>query len=274
MDNRSLVSIIVPCYRQAEYLPEALDSVLSQTYADWECIVISDGSPDDVEYAVRPYCDRDSRIKYLWQENQGVAKARNNAIQHSSGKYIVPLDADDKISSEFLAKGVGYMESHPDTKLVYFRTMQFGNTDGEWKLNDYDWNTIIWGNMIPNTAMYRRSDYDNTNGYNPNMIHGYEDWDFWLSLLDSDSKVFRFDDLLYFHRAKASSRAVTNDIHENWVMMHRQLYLNHTDIYADYAPDLIMLHNSRFELENIKKSKAYLWGERLARIYRKIRYRE
>ena len=274
MENKPIVSIIVPCYKQAEYLPETLESVLAQTYRDWECIVVNDGSPDDTEAVAKRYCEKDARIKYLYQENQGVAMARNNGIRHSSGKYILPLDGDDKIENSYLEKAVNSFEEHPEVSLVYSRTKQFGDMTGECWTNEYSWGTIIWGNMIPNTAMYRRADYDRTCGYNPNMVHGYEDWDFWLSLLDSDSKVYRIEEPLYCHRSKAVSRAVLNARHENWVQSHRQLYLNHKDIYKDYAPDLIMLHNQSFELENIKKSKAYLWGERIAKVYRKIRYKE
>lgn len=273
MGNNPVVSIIVPCYRQAEYLPETLESVLAQTYRGWECIVVNDGSPDDTEAVAKRYCEKDARIKYLYQENQGVAMARNNGIRASQGEYILPLDADDLIAPDCLETFVGAMSSG-EYDVVYSQVQRFGSSTGIWKMLDYDYDTILWGNMIPCTALYRRGDFDRTPGYNPNMKFGYEDWDFWLSLLDRDSKVLRIEKPLLSYRSKPVSRAVLNDQAFRRVQSHRQIYLNHKDLYADYAPDIILLHNQSFALENIKKSKAYLWGERIAKVYRKIRYRE
>ena len=74
-----LVSIIVPCYNQAQYLPETLDSVLAQTYPYWECIIVNDGSPDNTEEIAKHYCEKDNRFKYLFKEN-GEAKINDRAM--------------------------------------------------------------------------------------------------------------------------------------------------------------------------------------------------
>src|SRR5687768_10004937 len=90
-----LVSIIVPCFNQAEFLNETLQSVLSQTISDWECIIINDGSKDNSEEIALPWVDKDKRFKYLKQENRGVCAARNKGISEANGKYILPLDGDN-----------------------------------------------------------------------------------------------------------------------------------------------------------------------------------
>lgn len=96
----SLVSIIVPCYNQAQYLDEALQSVIEQTYASWECIIVNDGSPDNTEEVARKWLNKDERFKYLYQENGGLSSARNAGLKIAKGDYIQFLDADDLIESE------------------------------------------------------------------------------------------------------------------------------------------------------------------------------
>lgn len=102
--KKGLVSVIMPCYNQGCYLSEALESVINQTYSDWECIIIDDGSTDSSEEIAKEYCQKDGRIRYIYQDNAGVIAARNNAIAASSGEYILPLDADDSISTVYLRR--------------------------------------------------------------------------------------------------------------------------------------------------------------------------
>jgi len=98
--KKPLVSIIVPCYNQAEYLAEALDSVLAQTYSEWECIIVNDGSPDNTHEIAQQYCEIDNRFKYLYKENGGLSSARNAGIKISAGEFIQLLDSDDIIECD------------------------------------------------------------------------------------------------------------------------------------------------------------------------------
>lgn len=238
--DQPLVSVIVPCYNQAKYLPETLDSIIAQTYQNWEAIVMSDGSPDDTAQVVGEYIVRDTRIKYAEQANQGVSSARNNAIRnYSHGAYILPLDADDLITPFFLEHALDYFNAHPECKLVYGQTERFGAETGKWELPEYNFQKLLFNNMIPNTAMYRRTDYNNTIGYNDNMRAGVEDWDFWLTLLKPDDVVYRIDEILYLYRIKYQSRntlAVQDDI---MIPLRRIIYNNHKEYYQDYVQDII-----------------------------------
>ena len=100
------VSIIVPCYNQAQYLEDALQSVVFQTYKDWECIIVNDGSVDNTEIIAKNWLLKDNRFKYLHQENGGLSMARNSGIKLAEGDFILPLDADDKISSNYIEKAI------------------------------------------------------------------------------------------------------------------------------------------------------------------------
>ena len=97
MSDEPLVSVIIPCYKQAEYLPAAVDSALAQTYAPVEVIVVNDGSPDDTEKVALGY---GSRIVYIHRPNGGLSAARNTAIARARGKYLKFLDSDDYLHPE------------------------------------------------------------------------------------------------------------------------------------------------------------------------------
>lgn len=103
---KDLVSIITPCYNGAKYIAETIDSVISQTYSDWEMIIVDDGSKDNSADIAKDYEQKDSRIHYIFQENAGSAAARNNGIRKADGQYIALLDADDLWNPDFLEKQI------------------------------------------------------------------------------------------------------------------------------------------------------------------------
>ena len=86
--SKKLVSIIIPLFNAEKYLVETLNSVVSQTYSNWECIIVDDGSTDFSERIVKEYCKQDERFKYYYQNNSGPSVARNFAFKQSSGDYI------------------------------------------------------------------------------------------------------------------------------------------------------------------------------------------
>jgi glycosyltransferase involved in cell wall biosynthesis len=110
------VSVIIPTYNSAALITDAIDSVLAQTYKDYEIIVVDDGSTDNTREVVRSY---GNRIQYIYQENSHIAAARNNGFKASSGKYIANLDADDLWLPEKLKKQITLLEKHPEAGLVY-----------------------------------------------------------------------------------------------------------------------------------------------------------
>lgn len=261
-----IVSVIVPCYNQGEYLAEALDSVLNQTYTAWECIIINDGSTDSTKDVAVKYCQKDSRFKYIEQENQGPSIARNNAIAASCGEFILPLDADDLIGETYMEKALKHFETHSKTQVVYCRAKFFGSIEQDWDLPKYEYDSFIWLNSIFCTAFFKRSDYDKTSGYNPNMVHGFEDWDFWLSMLTKDSIVYQIDEPLFFYRQKNRSRATMS--HEQMRNLYTTIYNNHKEIYEPYCKHIIEYRNASLLLEieahnsilKVKDSMSYRLG--------------
>lgn len=203
------VSVIIPCYNHGEYIAQALDSVIAQTYSDWECIVVNDGSTDNSEQIIKQYADKDTRIKYLPIENSGVCVARNKAIELCGGGYVLPLDSDDEIAPEYIELALTAFEQNPELKLVYCQAELFGAQTGAWKLAPYSYELLLKGNMIFCSAMYRKSDFMKINGgYDVALKYGLEDWEFWLNFLDCNSKVFVIPKTLFRYRIKPVSRNI------------------------------------------------------------------
>lgn len=261
-----LISIIVPCYNQAKFLPETLDSVHAQTYKNWECIIVNDGSPDNTEAISLEYCNQDSRFKYYKKKNEGLSIARNYGISMSNGLFLLPLDSDDLIGDSYLEKAIDVFNSDPNTKLVYCNAQKFGVVNKKWDLPQYSYEKILWSNLIFCSAVYRRSDYDKTIGYNPNMKHGLEDWDFWLSLLKPEDKVIKIEDTLFFYRQHNYSMIHEASVHQDTLLS--QIVKNHIDLYYPYLDQIIKLYNDSNQLElaykhinNLLSTKEYRIGK-------------
>src|SRR4028118_1349040 len=134
------VSVIIPAYNGDRYIAQAVESVISQTYKNWEIIVVDDGSTDDTRQALQPYFDR---IRYVYQENQGVAAARNRGIQESRGELIAFLDQDDFFLSDKLAGQVALFDAQPSLGIV----------NSGWRIVKEQGESIFyvtpWGNLPP-----------------------------------------------------------------------------------------------------------------------------
>jgi len=114
-----LVSIIVPCFQQEQFIAEALGSIQAQTYPNWECIVVDDGSTDSSRRIIQGFAARDERIRYIYQENSGVSAARNHGFSQARGEFINFLDGDDLLRSEKLRRQVEYLNANPDVVWCY-----------------------------------------------------------------------------------------------------------------------------------------------------------
>ncbi len=267
MDNKPLVSVIVPCYNLSQYVIETLESVAAQTYTSWECIIVNDGSTDNSEQVITQWCKGREQFRYIYKSNGGVSAARNHAISHSHGKYILPLDADDIIAPKYLELAVEALEQNSTVGIVYCKAETFtGNKRKPWNLPEFNIETMLRGNIIFNCGMYRREDYDKTPKYNENRMCGYEDWDYWLSLLQLGVTVHRIDQTLFYYRTLGNSRSNGIKGSKRWesifliVNDHLPLYDRHSE------------HNSVLEIaQQMLRSKEYRAGNRYYTLLRKLK---
>ena len=268
-----IVSIIVPCYNQADYLPETLDSVLKQTFQEWECIVVNDGSPDNTSEVAGRYVKLDPRFKLVESENKGLSGARNTGIRASSGRFILPLDSDDIIMPRYIQLAMERFERFPETKLVYCQAKKFGVVKEFWELPDYDWNKFIFNNSIFCSCIYRRGDFDKTAGYNENMKVGFEDWDFLLGFLHKEDVVYQIPKALFLYRVKRVSMT-TSDVSENREALAWQIIDNHPEIYREYLFNRMAVINHE-KINNTEKLEMAV-GHAITkpvRIFRKLLFK-
>ena len=183
-----LVSIIIPAYNAARYITETLDSILVCGYNPLEVVVVNDGSTDDTQNILKTYAAKHENIRLLQQENKGVSYARNLAIGEAQGKYILPVDADDLLLPGFVTWAVDYLEHHPEVKVAVPRAEFFGAKTGEWHLPHFSRPLLARKNMIPVSALYRRSDWKRVGGYCTDL-QAREDWDFWIGVLEDGGNV-------------------------------------------------------------------------------------
>jgi glycosyltransferase involved in cell wall biosynthesis len=230
MSECPTVSVIIPCYNQGQYLDEAVDSVLNQTYQDFEIVVINDGSTDLKTLDIIKGYNK-PKTKVIHTDNQGLAQARNNGIKASKGKYILPLDADDKIGNIYIEEAVKILDTQEKIGIVYCEAELFGDQTGKWKLPDYRFPDILLGNVIFCSAFFRRSDWEKTSGYNSNMIYGWEDYDFWLSILELGREVYCIPKVLFFYRRHAETMSKRMD-REHFIYSYSQIFKNHQALYA------------------------------------------
>lgn len=218
------VSIIVPCYNQAQYLDEALQSVLEQTYQNWECIIINDGSPDNTEEVVKKWLEKDSRFKYVLKENGGLSSARNAGLDMATGDYIQFLDSDDVLAENKLQLSLEQLilnqTSGVEVVITNFRkftTSINSSTNPYCNLNpaQFNFESLLyqWGETftIPiHCGLFKGNLFQQFRF--PEHLRAKEDWVMWVSIFQFNCKAVFIDEPLVFYRMNPSSMTMTKDM--------------------------------------------------------------
>lgn len=200
-----LVSIIIPTYNYGHFIAQTLDSILEQTFQDWECLIIDDGSADETFQVVKVYMDADDRFRYISHpSNKGLSAARNTGLTNSRGKYIQILDADDLLENKKIEKHVSYLENHPRVDIVYGNVRYFRCQNpherllGRWKNAREPWMPKTSGKgrqvlkalvrtniMVVNAPLIRRRAMEEVGSFDNNML-SRSDWDYWIRSAEKD----------------------------------------------------------------------------------------
>jgi hypothetical protein len=230
-----LVSIIIPCYNQAHFLGEALQSVLNQTYSNWECIIVNDGSPDNTEEVANKWLKKDKRFKYLQKENGGLSSARNAGIKISIGDYILPLDSDDLIDAIFLTRLVSELNNDKSLAIVSCYSKFFkkstSNIVYELKPKGSSYIYLLYVNQLVATSLYRKICWEEVGGYDENMKNGFEDWEFWLGVTKQGWSYKIVEEFLFYYRKSKQSMLVDtisnhSETNKEYIFKkHKELYI-------------------------------------------------
>lgn len=208
------VSIIIPCYNTARYVAQTLRSVFSQTFANFEVVLVNDGSPDSeqLESAIAPWRDR---ITYLKTSNRGLAAARNHGIEHSRGEFIALLDSDDYWHPEYLAVQVQSLRDNPQADVVYPNAVVFYEPPSAMPARLLSEMTPSSGEVtftalvnetctVMVSALMRRSVLERAGRFDENLRR-CEDFDLWLRFVKSGAKIIYHERPLVYYRRRDDS---------------------------------------------------------------------
>ena len=231
--NNVNVSVVIPCFNYAKYLEECVDSVACQTYSDYEIIIVNDGSTDNFnEVASRIVSKyKNQKIKLIDQQNSGQpAISRNNGIKKAKGKYILCLDADDKIKSNFLEECVNVLHTHTEYSIAYPNIQHFDKNASLLEYDDYDESLIKHYNHIPTASLFKKKAWVESGGYKTN-VKGYEDWDFWVGCYEVGHRGKHVDTAIFYYRVHGEGNLL-KDANKKDRILKSQIILNHKDSYS------------------------------------------
>jgi glycosyltransferase involved in cell wall biosynthesis len=230
------VSVIVPVFNAGDDLTQALESVAAQSVRDLEVVLVDDGSTDARTVALLDAAARRPGTTLHRTSNRGPAAARNLAIEHARGAYVLPLDADDWLAPEFLAKTVPMLDAEPGIGVVHTWVGLVGGHHGTWRTGSFSLPELLVRCTIHVCSLYRRELWVDAGGYDPGFVEGAEDWDFWLTAAARGWKARTVPEVLAYYRRGAGSRerrarapGTSGRIMRALVAKHRALYEAHLE---------------------------------------------
>ncbi|CAN5734364.1 glycosyltransferase family A protein [soil metagenome] len=200
-----LVSVITPCYNQGHFLEEAIQSIpYDKVNYGIEHIIINDGSTD--RFTINKFKELEERgIHVIHQENKGLAATRNIGVAAAKGKYIIPLDADNKLTELYFTKAIALLENDSSINVVYSDYHVFGDEQKINKTGSFDIYRMCFSNKIDACAVFCKSTFEKAGGYDLNMTLGCEDWDLWLNFYFNGAKFHYISEPGFYYRVTNSS---------------------------------------------------------------------
>lgn len=284
-----LVSVIVPCYNQGQFLAEALESVSNQTFSNWECLIIDDGSIDNTNGIAKTFVNRDSRFIYLYKENGGVSSTRNLGLEIAKGQFIQFLDCDDALDSKKVELSLQQLELNrgKDVKIVISNFRMFtddlsDSSDPFCILNKnsfnlegflYQWNVSF--SLQIQCGFFDAVLFDTIRF--PENLSAQEDWFVWISLFKTGCNAIFIDEPLAYYRINPNSRMSTLGIDDNnlKVLESFKTILNYQEYYQFTFNLLSRIYQSnediRIRLKEVRKSNSYQAGLMTKKILKKMR---
>ncbi len=259
-----LVSIIIPYFNHGEFIHESLESISIQNYPNLEVLVIDDCS---TKSSAKESLEKFNafEIKILQTNiNSGPSVARNLGIEKASGKYILPLDGDDKLGEPFIGQAVKEMEDNHSIHVVYGNGQKFGMVNETLNLPNFEKFNFLTYNPLFVTALFRKSALESVGNYDTYLSKlGLEDWDLWLSFAEMDFTFKKLDRCFLQIRVLENSRTfqVAN---KNIDPIFDYIYTKHKNlILKEYK--LLLAQNI-----DLKRSREYTLGRKILAPLRKL----
>ena len=258
---RGSVSVVIPCYNSAHFLPDTLQSVFAQTVENPEIIVVDDGSVDHTRAYIEGVMARhpDRRLRLLTQANGGVASARNLGIAAAQGPYILPLDADDLIEPTMLASCAAVLDKEAHVSIVYTDRCDFGDVEQVYAAGIFALERLKYFNQIAYCSLFRKSMWEDVGGYRPN-VSGFDDWDFWIASAARGFQGKHLPEPLVRHRRHRSSQLWT--VIDNFEALFAQIILNNQTVYSSKEVQMAMRFIEHGERSALLRSSKFVFMHR------------
>lgn len=268
-----MISVVIPSYNCAEFLPQALDSVLDQSYSDFEIIVVDDGSTDGTWPVVQPYLRREN-IRYIYQENRGLPGARNRGVEESRGEFIAVLDADDALAPTALEEMLHALDDSNASWCVIdilkfwegYQEIQKTN------LPENDLVTAIFREDFIRRGMFFRKDALLRVGMWDDGMKMREDWDLNIRLISTGEPFVHLARPLYHYRRRPGSITTSNP--EKLFGYTERLLVKHHKTSAD-AGDLVSRRIYAEQMWDLARLRLYTkknWRKTLYCVWQSLRY--
>ncbi|MHB9036642.1 MAG: glycosyltransferase family 2 protein [Armatimonadota bacterium] len=256
------VSVVIPCYNYGAYIDDAVDSILNQTYTDYEIIIVNDGSTDSATNdKLESYSKPKTRVISI--PNGGLPAARNRGIAASCGEYIVTLDADDLFERTFLEKAVTMLDADSECGVATCWVQWFGASEGIWKPSGGGVKDFLVVNASCASSMFRKRCWEDVGGYDESLVDGMEDRSFWISVTERNWKVVVIEEPLFFYRKTGSSMCDRIEKLELRPQLMKAMVERHTAAYAEHVAHVV------FEMELISmRQQALVSSLKFSRDYR------
>lgn len=243
-----LVSVITACYNDAHFIDLPIDSVLNQPYENFEMIIINDGSTNKETLEILRKINH-PKIKIIHQENKGLPGARNTGIRAAKGEYILPLDADDKITHICLTRSVEVLNSKPKVAMVYGNYRTFGDEERFITTGKFNTYRILFANYFVVGSMFRRLAWEGVGGYAESMTGGFEDWEFWIKLIEKGWRMEKVEEVLFMYHKHGKSMVDSTLKNSNHVKA--QIRSLHPNLYTRESLRRLKMENKIGWFEDI-----------------------
>jgi len=251
------VTVIIPTFNSAQFLTAAVDSVLAQTFKDFEIIVVDDGSTDNTEDVLKSYGDK---VRYIKQKNQGVSVARNTGIKNSSAKYAAFLDSDDVWMPAKLEKQINALENNPKSKACYTEYISVSEDMKPQELkrlraeNSVLNDLLLRGNVIgpPSTILCERELFEELGGFDSGLSLS-ADWDMWIRLACVTELTFLKEPLIKYRLHGSNMSKNVKLLEDDTVRMLEKAFA-----IESLSSELRAKRKSSFAYHYIVFAKAYL----------------
>lgn len=238
-----LVSIVVPVYKTEAYLKECLKSIASQSFINWECVIVDDGSdqPEFIDAIAQNVLSHKARV--IHQKNRGLSSARNTGIEASQGRLVVCLDSDDYLHPDYLARTTAAMGASPNAGVTYCWTQYVGTRTDSYKPADVSLFWLLQRNHINVTSLFKKEIWSRIGGFDETMKIGHEDWEFWIRAGLAGYTFHCVPEILFYYRI--SPKSMVTEVTAKRFDTISYIRQKHSSIYFQSLPKL--LSNSDFE---------------------------